>query len=241
METNRVPASEGRNPWWLAVRVIDEPVEVFKQLAQRPRALIPLLLIVVTFGIVGFGTPDSILRDRAQEQVRLLEERAPDRLTEERRLEMLEGAGSVTNRALITGGGTVVSLFSLAIVAVVLLLVFNAYGSTPLKFKDEFAIAAHAFVPQLLGLVLIFVLQRFAGFTDLQLSLGFLFDEGFLHHLGVQFTPFGAWNAFLLALGNQIRIGAKSLRGPLIIVGALWVVANVGFAAFSAAVGGLVG
>ncbi|MDH3368544.1 MAG: YIP1 family protein [Gemmatimonadota bacterium] len=241
METNRAPQSEARNPWWLAVRVIDEPVEVFKQLAQRPRALIPLLLILVLFGIVGFGTPDSILRERAQEQVRVLDQRAPDRLTEERRLEILEGAGSVRNRALIAGGGTVVSLFSLALVAVVLLLVFNAYGSAPLKFKDEFAIAAHAYVPQLIGLVLIFVLQRFAGFTDLQLSLGFLFDEGFLHHLGVQFTPFGAWNACLLALGNQIRIGAKSLRGPLLIVGALWVVANLALAGLSAAAGGLAG
>ncbi len=241
MEDRSTATPETRHPWWLALRVIDEPVEVFRQLAMRPRALVPLLLIVVTFVLVGFGTPESILRERAEEQVRLLEERAPDRLTEDRRIEILEGAGSVTNRAILTAGGTVVSLFSLALVATVLLLVFNAYGSTPLKFKDEFAIAAHAFVPQLLGLVLIFVLQRFAGFTDLQLSLGFLFEEGFLHHLGVQFTPFGAWNAFLLALGNQIRVGAKSLGGPLLIVGALWLLANIALAAFSAAVGGLAG
>ncbi len=241
MEETPAARSESRSPWWLALRVIDEPVEVFRQLASRPRALVPLFLILLTFLLVGFGTPESILRERAEERVRLLEERAPDRLTEERRIETLEGASSVTNRAFLTGGGTIVSILSLAVVAAVLLLVFNAYGSAPLKFKDEFAIAAHAFVPQLLGLVLILLLQRFAGFTDLQLSIGFLFDEGFLHHLGVQFTPFGAWNALLLAVGNQIRIGAKSLGGPLMIVGALWVLANLAFAGFSAAVGGLAG
>lgn len=241
MQEPPTPQPEARGSWWLALRVIDEPVEVFQHLAQRPRALIPIILIAVTFVLVGVGTPDAILRERAQEQIRVLEQRAPDRLTEERRIEILEGAGSLTNRAMLTGGGTIVSLFSLVVVATVLLLVFNAYGSAPLKFKDEFAIAAHAFVPQLIGLVLIFVLQRFAGFTDLQLSLGFLFDEGFLHHLGVQFTPFGAWNALLLALGNQIRIGAKSFRGPLLIVGGLWVTANVALAGLSAAVGGLAG
>jgi hypothetical protein len=230
-----------KGPWWLAFRVIDEPVEVFRQLAARPRALVPFFLIAIAGVVFAFGTPESVLRGQAERTADMLAERAPERFTEEQRLEMLENAASTVRRATMAGSVIAAQAVSLLVVAGVLLLVFNAYGSEPMRYKDELAITTHAFIPQLLGIVLLVLLARFAGLEEMQLSLGFLFKEGFLHDLGVQFTPFGAWNIVLLGLGNQIRTGAKSLTGPLGIVVTLWILVNLGFAALSSVFGGLAG
>jgi hypothetical protein len=235
------PDTESRGPWWLALRVIDEPAAVFRQLAARPRFAVPLLLIVLTSVVAGLGIPDTTLRMRAAEQADMLQERAPDRFTEEQREEMLAEAASPRNRILITVGYVVYGILSLLIVAAVLLVVFKGFGQEPLAYKDELAIVTHAYVPQLLGTVILVLLARFAGYEEMQLSLGFLFDEGFLRHLGTQFTPFGAWNVVLLALGNSIRTRAKSIWGPLAIVVGLWIMVNLGFAAVSSAMGGLLG
>ena len=154
---------------------------------------------------------------------------------------MLAEAASPRNRSFIVGGYLVYGVVSLLLVAAVLLLVFRGFGPEPLAYTDELAIAAHAYVPQLLGAIILVLLGRFAGFEEMQLSLGFLFEDGFLRHLGTQFTPFGAWNVVLLALGNTIRTRTKSIWGPLTIVGGLWIMVNIGFAAVSSAMGGLLG
>jgi hypothetical protein len=219
------------------LRVIDEPAQVFRALAHRPTVLVPIILLVLTAGIVAVGTPTSTLRSRAERQADIVEQRAPERMTAEDRAEMLQGAAGARNRAIIFGAGSIVGFVALLIVSAVLLLIFNAAGAQPLKFKDELAIATHAYVPQLLGAILIVVLARFASFEE-SLSLGFLVREGFLHNLGQQITLFGAWNVVLLALGNQIRAGMKGLGTPLLIVGGLWMLVNVGFAAIATAFGG---
>jgi hypothetical protein len=233
--------TESKRAWWLALRVIDEPVEVFRQLAARPRFAAPLILIAVVALIAGFGAPDATLEMRAAQQAEMIQERAPERFSAEQRAEMIESAASTTNRLMITAGFLVYGVLSLLLVAAVMLVIFNGFGRETLTYKDELAITTHAYVPQLLGAVVLVLLARFAGYEDMQLSLGFLFDEGFLRHLGTQFTPFGAWNVILLALGNKIRAGIKGLGGPLAIVVSLWVLVNVGFAALSAAMGGLLG
>ena len=233
--------NEARGPWWLAFRVIDEPVEVFRQLARRPRVLVPFILIVVVGIGFSFGTPETVLRRQVERTANMLQERAPERFTEAQRLEMIENAGSVPRRLTMAGSVVVAQVITMFVVAGVLLLIFNAYGSEPLRYKDELAITTHAFIPQLLGMVLLVLLARFAGLEEMQLSLGFVFKEGFLHDLGVQFTPFGAWNIVLLALGNQIRTRTKSIGGPLAIIGVLWILVNFGFAALASVFGGLAG
>ncbi|MEE9534681.1 MAG: hypothetical protein V3W06_09680, partial [Acidimicrobiia bacterium] len=142
----------------------------------------------------------------------------------------------------VSQGAFILIMFT--VVAAVLMLIFGAMGSEPIKFKDEFSIAAHAYVPQLLGALLIVLLMRFAGADESFLSLGFMFDqEGspFLHRLGNEFGLFGAWNVFLLALGNQIRTGGKGIGTPLAIVGGLWVLVNLGFAGLATVFGGMAG
>lgn len=233
------PSAETAQPsWWLVLRVLDEPIEVFRQLATAPRVLGPIVALVVVAAVVGFATPAATLESMARQQIESVRARAPDRLSDEAAQQAIARAPSMQNRLIIFLGQSTAALVALAVVAAVLMLIFGAVGSEPITFKDEFAIAAHAYVPQLAGGLLVLLLTVFAGFEQMQLSLGFLFDREtapFLHSLGNQFTVFGAWNVVLLALGNQIRIDAKALGGPLAIVGGLWIVVNLLLAAVTSA------
>jgi hypothetical protein len=219
---------ELKSPWWLVLRVIDEPAAVFRQLAAKPVFILPLVLLVVTSAIVAFGMPDSILREQAERQADMIEQRAPDRMTEADRVEMLERATSVQSRLLyVFGLGSVGGIVVLLIVAGVMRLVFGAVGAEPLTFKDELAITAHAWVPQLLGGILMIPLWRYVGFEG-NLSLGFLFPgEGFLHNLAAGITLFGVWTVVLLALGNQMRVRIKGFGTPFAIVFGLYFLVKV--------------
>lgn len=235
------PASVSTSPWWPVLRVFDEPTRVFQALAARPRALLPVLLLVAVSGLVAFGTPDATLRRQAETQVTRMERQAPDRFTSEERERIVDRAASIGNRSIIFGGGTLFGLASLAVTALVLQLVFGATGPRSITFRKEFAVVAHAHLPQLLGAVVIVGLIAFLGMDQLTLSLGFLFDDEsapFLSRLGDQFTFFGAWKVVLLAVGNRVLTGAKGLGGPLALVGGLWAVVNVALAALLGIVGG---
>jgi fumarate reductase subunit D len=237
-------AEQQWGPWKLALRVIDEPVGVFRQLSTRPTSWVPMVLLVVVTLIMAFGTPAEPIQEMTRQQMESAQQRSPDRITDEMVEDRVERAASPQSRAIFGAGQIVFYLIAFVVVAAVLMLVFGAMGTESIKFKAEFAIVAHAFMPQLLGFILIVLLTRFAGFDELTLSLGFLFDaeaSPFLSNLGTQFTLFGAWNMVLLALGNQIKSGSKSLGGPLMVVGGLWVTVNLLFAGLATAFAGLAG
>lgn len=236
-----VPENGRRGSWWLALRIFDEPRLVFQRLAARPRAGVPLLLLLVVSAVGAFGPPREALEAGARNQALALRARAPERFSEEDVRRIVERAGSLSTRAIVLAGNAAIALLILTVVTLVLMLIFGATGAEPTGFRDEFAIAAHAYLPQLLGVVVTVALVRIGvpGFdmpSASPLSLEFLFDEArrpFLRRLASMFTVFGAWNVLLLALGNQVKSGMKRLAGPLAIVGTLWILANVALAVFA--------
>ena len=121
--------------------------------------------------------------------------------------------------AVIVGG-----LISISIAALALKLIFGATSGAEITFRDEVAIATHAYVPPMVGMVLGVALMAFAGLERPEFSLGFLFSESgsFLKVFASQITFFGAWGVLLLAVGNQIKTKAPTLTGALTIVGGLW-------------------
>ncbi len=223
-----------KGDWWHAVRVLDEPTRVFRSLAARPRWLFPVVLLVAVSGVVAFGTPTTTLRSQVEAQLQSVQQQNPDRVPPEARERALERAGSLSNRLLIFGGGAALGLASLVIVAAVLQLLFGAAASRTVSFRDELAVVAHAQMPQLLGAVLVVAVVAALKLEQLTLSLGFLFDADespFLARVGEQLTFFGAWKVYLLAAGNRVLTGGKTVTGPLAIVGGLWVLVAVGVAA----------
>lgn len=235
--------AETAQPWWRSFRVLDEPTETFRWLKEKPRSLVPLIafLLVVIAGV--FVTPARIYEDMARQRVEAIQERTPD-FPDEQAQEMIDNAASMSSRLFVGGAQVVFGLISFAIVALVLMLIFNSMTAEPIKFREEWSIVLHAYIPQLVGAVLIVLLMRFAGFEQLRFSLGFLFDREtspFLNAFGNHIHFFGAWNVYLLALGNQVRTGSKRIGAPLAIVGGLWLLVGIAFAAIAGAFGGLGG
>jgi hypothetical protein len=227
-----VPEPQPKSALWLVLRVFDEPVQVFQELAARPRILLPIILLVLVTGVYAYGIPDSALQDRARSQLEAVQERA--QLTDDQVQERVDQASSPGNRTLIFGAGSAFTLIGMAIAALVLMLIFGAMGPDPIKYKTEFSVILHAYVVSIAGAVLTVLLVRFAGMSETALSLGFLFNEeanAFLYRVANQITLFGTWNMLLLALGNQILSKSKSFMGPLFIVGGLWLLLKLGFAA----------
>ncbi len=237
-------AAEGRpkSPLWLAFRVFDEPARVFQELATRPRALVPVISLVVVMALAAFATPTEVLREQTREAMEAF--RQGGQLTDGQVQQRVDAAGKISGRLTVFGMGTAVSLAGLAVVSLVLMLIFGATSSESLRFKSEFGIVAHANMVALAGAVFMLALVSFAGFEQLQLSMGFLFDQEsspFLYRFGSQITAFGAWSVFLLALGNKIKTKATGLGGPLVIVGGLWLLVKAGFALLGGVFGGLGG
>ncbi len=228
--TNHEP--QQKSALWLVLRVFDEPVQVFRELAARPRILLPAILLVLVTGVYAYGTPAAVLQEQTRSQMEAFQERG--QLTDEQIQERVDRAASPGSRAVIFGAGAGGALVAMAVVALVLMLIFGAMGPDPIKFMAEFSVVLHANVVSLAGAVLMVLLMRFAGMTEPTLSLGFLFNEeanAFLYRLANQITLFGTWNMLLVALGNQILSKGKSFMGPLFIVGALWLLVKLGLAA----------
>jgi hypothetical protein len=216
---------------WLALRVFDEPTQVFRELAVRPRVLLPLILLVLAAGVFAFGTPENVLREQTRSQTEAVQERA--QLTDEQVQERVDRAASTRSRAIIFGAGAAGGILALVVVSAVLMLIIGATSPEPIKFKKELAVVAHANIVSIAGAVLMVALMAFAGIDEPRLSLGFLFgeDSGFLYRFVNQITLFGTWNMILIALGNQVLAKAKGIGGPLMIVGGLWLLVKLLFAA----------
>lgn len=243
------PSPATPSPWWLLLRVLDEPVQVFRALASRPRIVAPLAAMLVAFVVFGFATPAEQLREQARQQAEIMRRRAAQ-MPEERRAEFLstverriERAASPGTRALAAAGGAVTSVIGLTVAAAILMLVFGAIGSQSVPFKAEFAVVAHAYVPQLVGLLLMVALGA-AGLRNVQLSPAFVTDlerSPFLFTLLSQFSVFAIWNVYLVALGNQILTAGKSIAGPLAAVGGLWLLKCLALAGTASLFAGLAG
>lgn len=233
-----------KSPWWLALRVFDEPGTVFRELATRPKALVPIILLLVVMAGTAVTMPTRVLRAAAERQFQTLEQRRPGMVTPEMRQRAMQTAGGVRSRVTIFVFGSVLPLVMLLIVAGVLLMVFNGLSQEPIRFREEWAIAVHAYMPQLLGGIATVVAVSLLNDAQFRFSLGLLFNPdsgGFTYRLANQFTVFGAWNIYLLALGNQIKTKGKGIGTPLAVVGGLWIVANVLLAGLQSVLGGLAG
>jgi hypothetical protein len=193
------------------------------------------LVLVAAFG--AFATPDDVLTDQTRDQLQGIVERG--QLSQEDAEERIAAAAEPAARGIAFAAGSVLGILLLLVVAAVLSLIFGAMDSQPVGFKREFAVVAHANMIVLAGVVLATVLAIFANFRQ-PLSLGFLFseDSGFPYHYANQITLFGAWDVYLLALGNMILTRSKKIGTALAIVAGLWLLAKLPLALLTGMFGG---
>lgn len=233
-----------KNPWWLAFRVLDEPGAVFAEIAGRPRFLVPLLMLFVAApAFFALTAPDSVYQAQVESRIALEERGDPGSVTSERRAEMMEEAASPVRRAIGMAFGVIGGPIIVAIVAAVLLLIFNAMAAERITFKQEYSVILHAWMPQLFAALLVPVLTM-AGIEQLQLSLGFLFSSdqaSFMYQFANGITLFGVWSMILVAFGNQVLTKSASLGGALTIVAALWLLVKVALGGLGALAAGMAG
>lgn len=231
-----VDQPDDKSGLWLALRVFDEPGQVFQQLARRPRVLVPILLVFVVTGITSFLIPASVLRGQAQQQMEMVERMAPGRVTAEARDAALAKAASPVARIQTFAAISIGIVVILVITTLVFWAIFSL-GGGEVKFKDEFAIMTHSYMPQLLGYAVVVGLSPLTQDLQFNLGLGFLFEpDTFLKRLSAFCSVFSIWQIYLLALGNQIKTKAKGIGGPLMTVSVVWLIAALA----GAGLGGLV-
>jgi len=237
-------STPSKSSWWLAFRVLDEPGTVFAEIAAKPRFLVPfLVLFVVAPAVVALMAPDSLYEAQVEQQIEIAKSRAPESITPERQAEMMADAASPTRRAIGFAAGLVGGPIIVAIVAVVLMLIFNAMAADRITFKQEYSVILHAWMPQLFAALLVPVLAM-AGIEQLQLSLGFLFSSdqsSFMYQFANGVTLFGVWSMVLVAMGNQVLAESSSLGGALTIVAGLWLLVKVAVAGLTSFLAGLAG
>lgn len=229
---------------WLAFRVFDEPGQVFAELAQRPRALVPILILALAFVGVAVGAPTPVLRSATQQQFDAIERSRPGAIAPEIREKAIQQAGGVRGRMNLLIFPVLISLIFMALSAAVLSLVVNSISSVEIGFRDEWAIVSHANMALVLGILVTWVGISLTGDMTFRVALGFLVPREtsqFGHSLGQQLTVFGAWYVYLLALGNQIKMKAKGVGTPLAIVGGFWILISLTLAWLSSLFGGMMG
>ncbi len=211
----------------LAIHVFDDPAGTFTKLAARPMVWLPIVLLIVVTAVSQFMMPANLLREQTARTLARVEQQTGKPLDASMRADRLAKVGSTSSRLIGTATGSVFLLIWLVIVAAVCKLIFGAGAPEPIRFRQEFSMAAHANLVLLLGMIVTVFLIRASGRLDTTVSLGFLAPSGFAHAYLSRLSIWGAWVVVLLAIGNKVLAKGKSLTGPLLILGGLWLVVNV--------------
>ena len=202
------------------------PGALFEALKARPAWIAALVLLVV----INFGTnlilPEEVVRAAIEAQA------APDATPEQ--IDQIVGFTKTFGRALAIVGAPIM----IAIVAGILILIFNVFTGGKATYRQLFSATTHAFYIYTLGGILTLALILAGSEPDTRLSLGLLLpgqSEGYLARFlgGVNF--FSLWTAAVLGIAvSRIYPGRKAGSAAMPII-ALYLV----LAAIVAALGGL--
>ena len=218
--------------------VFFSPVQTFESIARRPTWLPPLILwtavsLLFTAFLISRIDFDRMIRTQMERRGQTVpEERIQAAVAMQKKIAPVayNGIAAVTPAAL--------SL----LVAVVLWGAFKAFG-WDLSYRQAFGATAHAFLPGVLGSLILFpvVLRQEAidptGLQDmLRSNLGFLVERKaspVVHSLLQSLDVFSLWSLVLLIIGfaAAARVSRKSAAGVIVALWALFVLGKAGFAA----------
>ena len=219
------PAGASREPG-AAARVVGtffSPVKTLESVARRPGWVLPLLLWTLASIAVAMVVGPRIDYERLTREA--MEKRGqtipPAQL--EQAIATQKRIGPMIGMIAATVVPTIISL----IVTAVLFGAFHAFGHE-LKFRQAFGETAHAFLPGVLGALLLIpvILSRQnvdpSALGDLLRSnLGFLVDAKSapaLHSILQSIDVFSFWSAALLVVGFAAAARASRGRAATIIV-----------------------
>lgn len=198
--------------------VIVEPVKTFKAIREDPRAVIPIIIVlVINLLLVIWLLPQ--IKEIAEEAMKQTPKMTP---------EQMKAGLQWTGISAVIGAVALPPLIWL--IQAALLALFNQFSLGTAKFKQLFVVAFFAGIPGFLGGVIKSILMAIMGAkqamaisTSLALVLPRSTTSGFWYMLLSRFDVFGIWSLILLVLGGAIAMQKDGKKLALYIFG-LWLV-----------------
>jgi len=246
MSTTPTPAEPApMNAFARLFNVFLEPSATYNDIVRRPGWLTPVLLFTAFNILFTVAFTQRVGWERFMEQQFAKSPRTADMPPEQRARALQQSATAA--KYIGYGGAVLGSLIVVAIVGGVFLLAFNTIGSAGTNYNTSLSIVAHAFMPNIIGGVLAFLIlyMKDPADFDLENPLGsnvgaFLPSDAprWLDSLGRSLDLFVFWVLFLLATGftatNPKKLSLGKSLGIVIGVWAVYVLVKVGWvAAFS--------
>ena len=198
--------------------IIVEPVKTFKVIREDPRAVIPIIIVLVINLLLTIWLLPQI-KEITEEALKQAPNMTP---------EQMKAALKWTGISAVIGAVAAPPLIWL--VQAALLALFNQFSLGAAKFKQLFIIAFYAWIPAFLGgliksflMAIMGVKQAMAISTSLALVLPRSTNSGFWYMLLSKFDVFNIWSLILLVLGGSIAMQKDGKRLALYIFG-LWLV-----------------
>lgn len=216
----------------LAARVVQlfvSPARLFERLRERPAWVGALVLLILLGVAIQAVIPEELVREA-------MLERAPADAPPEALEAQLRFASWIR-----FAGTVVITPAFLALLAGVVLLLFNVIGGGSASFVQAFSAVTHVnFIPTL-GALVTLPLMLAAGDLHLQFSLGlltpFLDPDGIAGRWMNGLNVFGIWATIVLGIAVSRLYPGRSARGAAAVLLALYVVAK----GVGAALGGVFG
>lgn len=195
------------------------PAELFEDLRQNHRWLVPFLILLAVAALaailprlaisseVWFKTIQQNIPQGAEisaEQMAMIQERISSPLTL-----ILNGVAGV----VLAGGGVILS-------SLVLWGLFSLF-SEGISFKTSLSVLSYTGLIKALGLVFILILSISLQRVDVSASLAllpFLQKGTYLYRLAAQIDLFTVWRLMLLGLGFSVVARASRLKSYLLVV-----------------------
>lgn len=213
------------------------PVATFQSIAARPTWLPPLLLwTVVSLAVTVVVLPRMDFEKMFRERM----ERSGQTMTDERMQQIIarqKSVGTVVGYGIAAASPAILTL----LIAVIFWGAFKAFGWDA-TYRQAFGATAHAFLPGVLGALLLLPVLASRESVDprgmgdlLRSNLGFLVDPSSkaLHALLQSFDLFSLWSLVLFVIGFSAaaRVSRGKAAGIVVPLWALYVLGKTGWAA----------
>jgi len=226
------------------VGVFFEPSKTFKDIAERPTWIVPMILVILA--IMGVTTAmsqrigwDRILRHQMETNSRLQQLPADQR---EQSLALQEKFASVGGYVFAVVGVPVVDL----IMAAVLLGIAGGLMGGGMRFKQVFAVVSYSGLPGIVSAILTVLVIFLKNPDDFNMQNPLAFNVGafmdpntaskFMYSLASSLDLFVLWTILLIATGLKAAAGKKlTFTGALVAVLLPWAVVVLGKAALAGA------
>ena len=237
------PEPAGMNEFSRLTGVFFEPGKTFADIAERPNFWAPLILMIVASLAFTITLSQRIGWDRV---VRHQLEPRMAQMSDQQREAVLKTMDMQVKMASIFGyvGGVLGVPIAYLIVAGILLGIVRGIMSSPVRFKQVFAVVCYGSLPGLIFTVLAIAVMFLKNPDDFNLQNPLVFNPGafmdplstskFLYSVASSLDLFTIWTILLVATGLKAAGGKKlSFGGALTAVALPWAILVLGRASLA--------